>query len=262
MKLFTILFAIALFSHSTFAAGVFGPATTLKSLSGIDQKGCEAPKILEQEYLKNGINIVDGTARYVWNCTGVTAEKAVVKRCPFPQNVKPNTSMKCFSNTSTGGPVVCVSGPHAETVDAVYGDEGNVTEHQPRFNELVVITDDSSGFRKDRHITMDAQGCKVESVRGQDSVGEMNNGTYTSTFADCTRLFDAALNGGNMYDSNISKVKYCDPNDKSEGRVNAYWTKTKDLFHCFEDIPDFLGRYKASKTVSAPTTPKSVKATQ
>lgn len=242
MKFMTALFLSLTFAHTAYAVGVFGPNTKLRNLNGVDQKGCEAAQLLEQEYLNNGINVVDGTAPYIWDCSGVTSAEADDKRCPFPQYLESTTGMKCYSNSATGAPFVCVRNPRAETITASYGDVGTQKEYQPRFSELVVVRQDGSGFRRDSYFRMDSAGCKVENVRNESG---------TVTFADCSRKFDAALGGGNMYDSDISTVKFCDPADRSERRMDGFAAKTSELNNCFESIPDFMNRYKASKRTSS-----------
>ncbi len=238
--LHTILF---FFAGSAFAVGPFGKDVSLKSLNGIDQKGCEAGKVLEQEFAKNGINFIDGKTQSVWSCKGVTYKNAQEKRCPFPNTVNDIAQIKCYSDSKVG-PAVCISGARSEKIDVSYADSDIKFEVQPRFNELVVVGSDSGGYRQDRTITMDASGCAVEAVQGNDNIGQMNNGSTNSTFDKCSEKFDAMLGGGAMYPGQDSSPKFCDRSN-SANRIDAYWTQIKQLNTCFEDIPNFLARYKS-----------------
>lgn len=240
------------FSLNAFAVGPFGPEVSLKTVRGIDQHSCEAPKVAQQIYEKTGVNFIEGKANAIWDCKGVTPMKAQEKNCPYPQNVKNINATKCYSNTSDKSQIVCLSGPRTEIVEAVYADIGKRTEYQVRYDEIIVLSNTTSGHRRDTSTKMDATGCKVESVRGWDDIGQMNNGSYDLTFDKCSKMFDAILSG---------KEKICDKDDQSRDRLGSSWTSIKKMNFCFQDIPDFLNRYEASKKVGS-TAPAQKKTTE
>ena len=250
MKLSVVIFGL-FFSISAFAVGPFGPDVSLKTVEGIDQQRCEAPKVAQQIYEKTGVNFIEGKASAIWDCKGVTPMKAQEKNCPYPQNVININATKCYSNTPDKSQIVCLSGPRTEIVEAVYADIGKRTEYQVRYDEIIVMSNTTSGQRRDTSTKMDATGCKVESVRGWDAIGQMNNGSYDLTFDKCSKMFDAILSG---------KEKMCDKDDPSLDRAGEAWTRIKKISFCFNDIPDFLNRYEAAKKNISKESPATKKA--
>lgn len=240
-------------SQTCFAAvGPFGSSVSSKTLNGIDQKGCEAGKILEQEQFKSGIDLTSGSANYVWKCNDVTSANASEKRCPYPQDTD-GAIYKCFSNTATGGTVMCISGSRSEEIKVKYGDSNLTKENQPRFSDLKIFSYNSSGNREDRSFKMDSNGCQVSEVLEYDNVGDMNNGTVNLTFDECSKMFSNAMNGGPLYPGQNAGNFCQDKSNRPKDYTSSYWTRIKKLNHCFTAFPNFLSRYEnAIKENSSP----------
>lgn len=237
MKLAVALVGL-FFSLNAFAVGPFGPEVSLKTVRGIDQHNCEAPKVARQVYEKTGVNFIEGKASAIWDCKGVTSREAAAKDCPYPQSVNNINNVKCYSNTSDKSQIVCLSRPRIEVVEAVYGDIGKRTEHQVRFDEIIVMNKTTQGFRDIHTTTMDQTGCKVEKTHGEDNIGQMNNGNYDHSFDKCVKMYDAVLAG---------QDKLCDKEDRSRERIGRVWTQLKKMNFCFVDFPDFVDRYELAK---------------
>ena len=239
-----MIFLLALFILPASAtAGPFGSLVKFENLNRVDQKGCEAGKIISQEYGKTGINILSG-APVSWSCTGVTAAQAFEKRCPYPQYTgNENLNIKCYSNSRLVGPVICLDNPRFESIEEEYADTGKVKRQMPRFNQLFVLSPGANGpeHRSDRFFKMDSSGCKVVNSRGVD---EIDQSTYKVEFERCATDFYNATHGGPI--DRGDNRRFCNPSEfkNEEDYADDYWFKTRELNHCFTDMPDFMNRYK------------------
>jgi hypothetical protein len=247
-----LIATIYLLSVSGFSfSAPFGPKVTFDTMTyGRDQSGCVGEQILMKEFFRNNIDVVSGNAPYQWTCEGVTPEKAKEKRCPYSQYSKYGMDkLTCFSNSRSGYPVVCVSGATSEEVKEIYSGDEKPAMVRARFKEIFTLAENAYGTREDRSIHMDAAGCQVESVRDYDDVGLFNNGTVHITFDQCAEDFKNVLEGGYMYPG-ISKDKFCKKRHSKDSKsIDSHWTKLKKLNFCFQNIPNFAERYKASLEV-------------
>ncbi len=237
MKFFIFLFALVC-SVPALAVGPFGDKVKLKEIGGRpDPTGCTADDVLSEEFSRNGIGIVDGTAPFSWTCDDVSSTEAEAKRCPFPQYKKDGESeVRCFSNTSKGGIFICVEGARSEKI-RVPGSSPLKFEQRTRFQKLHISSYNAQDYRHDRSFEMDDNGCQVTDVR--DESGHVVN------FEKCADQYQRFLTGGFIYPG-ISTEKYCDPNPKNRlNQIHEYANSIEKLNFCIMNIPNFAERFEA-----------------
>jgi hypothetical protein len=247
-----LLILLVFSSYSSFAKGPFGDVTKKTFSTGGDQSRCTAERLLENAVEATGIDFVDGSVRQIWNCkNGEGPATASARRCPYDQNMKSQT-YKCYSNTSSGFPYICISGTRSEEVEEIYaGDKSPRKIPRARFSQAFIFQSDQNV----KNIQMDADGCEATEVTGWDSTGFFNNGSTYSDKEECIKRLKASLEGGYIdppeaatkYSPARPGIKHCDASKaKDDRQISAHLTATKELFHCYEAFPNLDRLLKAS----------------
>lgn len=208
------------------AVGPFGPNVTGDSV-GLGVDDCSATQLLNKAVRESGVNFLDKLTEQKWNCSELR------KRDIYPNggtnsdgcNKDPNY-MKCYSNTASGFPAICVTNPRSVDIPVTYADTGKVVDHRARFDGIYVFSKAADGFRRERSWTMDANGCHPKSA---------NLDNPMDSYDKCLKILNNYFTGGTIYDPSISKDKFC--GGKEEAKKTSMLSGIGMLHNCLESYP-------------------------